>query len=342
MKILLFSDVHWSKNSSIVNSRGEVYSERLEQLLMGLNWVNKLAIDNKCELMICAGDMLEDHCVDEELTALQDVKWAPIDCLFLCGNHDSSTFDLRYSTTKILENSYSRYSHKVISELTSFKINDFQLHFIPYIRKFETLRLGDYIKDVDNSKKQIIISHNDLSGVSYGGYLSKTGFCVDDIDKHCDLFLNGHIHNSMWVSNKILNLGSLSAHNFTNDSSIYKYGCWILDTDTLNIAQFENPYAFKFFKFDILLEEDLEKYKNFFQPNSIVSVKVLQSLSEKVKEFIHSNKNIIKSRITIIPEISNTQDNTVIISKDHIQQFKEYILENVGCDDIIQEELGRL
>ena len=44
-------------------------------------------------------------------------------------------------------------------------------------------------------KNRIILSHNDLAGLQLGKYISKTGFDINDIDKNCALFINGHLHN---------------------------------------------------------------------------------------------------------------------------------------------------
>ena len=38
MKILCVGDVHWSQNSSILRSRGEYYSTRLQNLIASVNW----------------------------------------------------------------------------------------------------------------------------------------------------------------------------------------------------------------------------------------------------------------------------------------------------------------
>ena len=56
MKCLIYSDVHWSVTSSIVNGRGKNYSIRLEHLIDGMNWINELAKSKDCEITICAGD----------------------------------------------------------------------------------------------------------------------------------------------------------------------------------------------------------------------------------------------------------------------------------------------
>lgn len=104
MKILFFSDVHWSTTSSIVRERGIKYSIRLERLIDSMSWVNQLAVDENCAMMICAGDMFDKPiCTDEEITAIQEVKWNDLPCYFLCGNHESSVADLKYNSVNLLK-----------------------------------------------------------------------------------------------------------------------------------------------------------------------------------------------------------------------------------------------
>ena len=60
MRFLIFGDVHWSTYGSIVRSRGDKYSTRLEYLISSMNWVEKLAQTNKCDSIIGLGDFF-DH-----------------------------------------------------------------------------------------------------------------------------------------------------------------------------------------------------------------------------------------------------------------------------------------
>lgn len=349
MKILLYTDNHFCTNSSIINSRGENYSTRLTNQIESLNWVEQLAIKENCNIEICLGDFFNNPTLTaEELSALREINWNHLEKEFIVGNHEMGNNDLSYNSLNALSN-----IGNIVTKPTLIADDYCNIILIPYILESNRKSLKEYINEAfENTQENynaelplVILTHNDIKGIQYGGFLSKAGFDIEEINGLNGIFIDGHLHNKETyglVIPKVFILGNLTGLNFGENAFEYSHNAYILDTENLQLKTVENPYAFKFFKFDILLEEDLEKYKNFFQPNSVVSIKVLQSLSEKVKEFVYSNKNIIKSRITIIPEISNTQDNTVIISKDHIQQFKEYILENVGCDDIIQEELGRL
>ena len=82
MKVLIIGDIHFSQYSSIIRKRGEFYSERLENLLWSINWVEKQAEENKVDKIIYLGDFFDRSDLNaEELTAFRDIRWAK-GCLF--------------------------------------------------------------------------------------------------------------------------------------------------------------------------------------------------------------------------------------------------------------------
>ena len=93
----------------------------------------------------------------------------------------------------------------------------------------------------------VVFSHNDIAGLQLGKYISKNGFTINDINSNCSLFINGHLHNATKYNN-IVNVGNLTGLNFSEDAFRYKHSVYILDTDTLTITEFENPFAFNFYK----------------------------------------------------------------------------------------------
>lgn len=340
MKILLFTDVHWSKTSSIIRDHGNNYTTRLEHLIKGMNWVNELAQQENCDFMICAGDMMDkSSCTDMEITSIKDIKWNDKKCYFLCGNHESSVSDLRYSSLKLLESN----NHFIIDKTFNLDFEDCQIHFIPYVVESERLSIDNYITNVDKSKKQIIISHNDIMGIKYGGFESKVGFSIDEIEKYSDLYLNGHLHNTSWITNKILNLGSLSAHNFTNNSLMYKYGAWILDTNTLKMTFYENPYAFKFYSFEIDRPELIELLDST-ENNAVISIKCSTDLVNQVKEKVSTKNNILTYRITTMANtLSSTKvDRVEDFTMNHLEKFVQCVKEKIGTNAIIDFELNEV
>lgn len=80
MKILIYSDLHWCQDSSIVRSLGNRYSTRLEYLIKSLNWAEELAVKQECVCIINLGDMFDKPTLNAmEITALKDIKWSSLD-----------------------------------------------------------------------------------------------------------------------------------------------------------------------------------------------------------------------------------------------------------------------
>lgn len=343
MKILIFSDCHWSTNSSIVRSRGQKFSTRLEFLISSMNWLNELAVKENCSEMICAGDFMDKSILnDEEITALQNIYWNDLPCIFLCGNHESSVADLRYSSIKAVESK----SRLIVSDSGYNQIcDDTQIHFLPYILETEKQELKTYLNKNNSCVKHIIISHNDIAGINYGGFESTLGFSINEIEENCDLFLNGHLHNSEWITDKILNVGSFSGHNFTNDSNRYKYGVWILDTDSLKVDFYENPYSLNFYKLDIKTNEAFIQLNNIKQ-NAVLSIKTNKDVLLEIKNLIQElGDKVIESRVVIEQNFeADSADVSIedLQGTDHIQRLIQFCREKIINNDILESELAEI
>ena len=75
----------------------------------------------------------------------------------------------------------------------------------------------------------------------------------------------------------------------------------------------------------------------------MISIKCTKNIIDKVRESINKNKNIIESRITLIPDILGEEATVSEITvKDHIEQFKEYILKTLGICELLQDEINNL
>lgn len=348
MKICLYTDNHFSKYSSIIRRRGNKFSKRLENQIQSLNWVEQLAQDKHCSQIICLGDFFDSPDLKaEELTALQEIKWASnIDHIFIVGNHEMSTQDAFYNSTKVL----SKYG-KVIDKPTMDCGFGYELILLPYILESNRKPLSFYVSELykdyysnmfttQEVKQRIILSHNDLAGIRYGQFESKSGFNIEDIMNSCQLFINGHLHNQQQINEKILNLGNLTGQNFSEDATKYSHCAAILDTDTLKVELINNPYAFKFYKFEILEESDFNKL-NMCDNFSIATIKIKENLKEKLINFLPPD---MEYRTIIIPNIIQREEDTpsTIESIDHIDKFKNYVKENIEVTDTLLDELAQL
>lgn len=346
MKILVFTDNHFKEHASIINTYGEYYSTRIENQLESLYWVRDTAVANNCSTVICAGDFFDKpNLTDNEITAISQVSWQDgkhdLEYHFLVGNHESSHNDLSSSSAAILENTeagrYVEFRPKTVD------YGQFELCYLPYITERDRKPLEDYFGP-KSGKPRIIISHNDISGIQMGIVVSTVGFSIDELEANADLVVNGHLHNGTQVSKKVINLGNLTGKDFGEDADKHPHRVAIIDTDNLSISYIENPYAFNFYKLDIMSEAEiarLSKLKN----NAVVWVKCLVDLVDEVKEQIANNKNIIKSRITPIKIEVSGEQTTVDISDltvDHLQKLVDCVHEKLGTSDIIEEVLGAI
>lgn len=346
MKYLIFSDCHWSSYTSILRTRGDKFSVRLEYLIKSINWVNQTALELGCNAMICAGDFMDKaQCTDEELTALRSLHWNNLPCYFICGNHESSVSDLRFSSIKAVESE----SRTIIDKITLLQ-NDSACNLImlPYITETDRQPLQAYLErlQLNSTKPNIIISHNDIAGINYAGFESKEGFSIEEINDNCILYLNGHLHNSEFINNKILNIGSLSAHNFTNDSMRYNYGIWLLDTETRKLEFIANPHSLQFYKLDINTEKDLELFSKI-KPNAVLSIKYPLNLQEILDKQLKKYQDLILSYRVILNNTSQTSfvdiTDVPLISSDYTEKFALFCRTNIQANpEILNSELAEL
>lgn len=342
MKVLIYSDPHFCTYSSIVRSRGEKFSLRLENLIKSISWAEKQASTNNCDAVICLGDFFDTSTLTaEELTALQEITWANCKHYMLVGNHCISRGDLSFNAL----NSLGMIDiMNIIDQTYTIELYNTDLIFIPYQLKDQRKKFVDYLPK--NNKKKIIFSHNDIAGINYGGFLSTNGFDINEISANCNLFINGHLHNGgYWLDeNQVaINMGNLTGQNFSEDAAKYKHGVAILDTETLELDFIENPYAFNFYKFELNSEDDLHILYNL-EPNAVVSIKCKEGLKKQIQDILNNRSNIIESRIITIPETLDVkdEDKKIITTVDHIKQFKDFILDELGCSELVMEELAEV
>lgn len=339
MKILLFGDAHCCKRSSIINKFGTRYPVRLENQIQTFNWIKEQAIKNNCEKVIGLGDFFDNSQLsDVEITAAKEIPFAELPTYLIVGNHEASSQDLTFSSTKVLE-ADNRY---IISEPASLLIDtpeeSTEICFLPYIVESERKPLAEYFPA--RTCQRIILSHNDIKGISYGPVTSATGFEISDIEANCDLYINAHIHNGQRITDKIHNIGNITGQNFSEDAFKYSHNIIILDTKDLSLTYIENPYAYNFYKLQIDSESDiycLDQLKN----NAVLSIKCEQSLVEAVKQKISTLSNIVESRLIITKNYTESTEATeeIDLSVDHLARFIEYCKATIENSTILEEEI---
>lgn len=330
MKILVVGDVHWNQYSSILRSNGEKYSLRLENLIQSINWAEKLSKENQCDICVYLGDFFDRADLNSiEITALNELKWDNNPHYFLVGNHETSRADLLFNSANIFGLQPDFYSFNSPTEMYTNDSTIKQLCFLPYILEKDRKNIGLYFSDFDISNR-IIFSHNDIKGFRYGPVVSSIGFDVNDIEYNCALYLNGHLHNGSKLTNKIINVGNLTGQNFSEDAFKYDHTAIILDTKTMKCAVYENPYAINFVKLDWTEKISIPDKKNL-----VATIKVNND-----SNIDFSSYDFLEKRIIIEKESNNNiEESTIQLSVDHLEEFKKYILKEIGTNDIILEEL---
>ena len=350
MKLLIFSDPHWSAYSSIVRSRGKKYSTRLENLLESLNWVELEAQENRCDAILCLGDFF-DKCdlTSEEITAVQEIKWnEQINHIFLVGNHEMGRSNLEFSSSHLFNLCPNS---TVIDYPQNYCVGNTEICFLPYILESNREDLNNYFNFWTPPQQRIIFSHNDIKGIQMGNFLSTEGFTIDDIKSNCSLFINGHLHNMSYVDSNIINIGNLTGQNFSEDATVYKHCIIILDTDTLKYEFIENPYAMNFYKYDFTSQCDsmheslISETIQSMHKNSVLTVKVKSNYYDYIKSLISDNSNILEARILIDTDVTTCdiqQSQNTQVNIDHLAQFVDYIKSELGTTPDILEELKKV
>lgn len=346
MRVLIFTDNHFTSNSSIVNMRGKRFSKRLENQIETMNWIEETSKNLMCNQVICLGDFFDKSTLkDEEITALNSIEWNDIPHYFLVGNHESSVNGLEFNSTNVLE---TIKTHYVVSTPTTFKYCNDNLEFcyLPYIIESDRKPLKDYFGEYNKEKTRIIFSHNDVKNVA----MLKVGFEVKDIENSCNLFLNGHIHNYSKFCSNGYNLGNVTGKDFGEDATKYSHGIFILDFDEVSgklnksIEFIENPFALNFYKVDINTSTDLKSFSKL-KSNPIMSISCKEGVVEDCRKYLkeHLKDAIYKIIVTRDENFTNNNLESKDLSQnDHIELFKLQCKEKINNDNILEEELNEV
>lgn len=344
MKIGIVGDIHFSEYSSILRSRGEKYSTRLENCIDSISWVEEI-LNDKVEEIVYLGDFFDKSSLNaEELTAVSSIKWNNIHHTFLVGNHEMGINDLTFSSAHLFKfDSMNLFKFTdsngftVADSAYCLDLGDIELCYLPYILEEDRNSLEEYFSKKTN-KKRVIFSHNDIAGIQMGQFISKAGFSIEEIEDNCDLFFNGHLHNGMPITNKIINVGNLTGQNFSEDGFKYSHNIFILDTDTLTYDIIRNPYAINFYKIENI--EDLNRVNN-----AVVTVKAKPEEAVQLREKLENDSNIIASRLIIdYSNRDNVSDvDNVTLAINHLDEFSKFAQRELSGQvdsDLMMEELS--
>lgn len=196
------------------------------------------------------------------------------------------------------------------------------------------------------NKKNIVFAHEDIAGLQYGKFLSQSGFDIKEIVDNCDLFINGHLHNSQFLcNNKILLVGNLTGQNFNEDAFKYSHNAYIIsveDSGDVYLDTYENPYAMNFYHLRIDKPEDLnifEKLKN----NGVLSISCNSDLIDDLNKVLKKKKTIIDYKInTYYKNQEQISNDELFKVENHFKQFIDFAQKRLEPSSILSDELSRL
>lgn len=360
-KILVFSDNHFCATSSIVRGMSGEFTTRLDYELKTIEWLVETSKENGCSSMFCLGDFFDSSTLNSmEIGALSNIDWHDIPVYFLVGNHELGSGLNSYSSSHVnllntcVEDVFSR------PVILSFPDVETLIYILPYqINVKENVKeyfasehsLPEQLK----SYKKILFSHNDLKGVQMGKFISTGGLDVNKLSEDFDLVLNGHLHNSEWVKNNVLNVGNVIGQNFSEDAFKYSHNCWILDLNTLSITPVENPYSFNFYSVDLTdPKHDIDWVNKFdmeMKPNTVLNLKVKEDVAHyyrvRFDPTVPAEKSIPKCNKTVAARVQVVREMQDVGKKNsfdglrvnHLEEFQRFVLENIGDSDFIRKEL---
>ena len=325
MKYLVFTDNHFCQYSSILRSRGSKYSIRLENQIQSLNWVFEQARSNNVDRIISLGDFFDNSSLNtEEITALSEIQFPDdIPMTFLVGNHEMWKNDLSCSSSHL-------FSLIPNTQIISTPCVLDGVGYLPYILESNRSPLREYFPQ----HIKYVFSHNDISGINYGGHFSQSGFSVKEIKECCDFFINGHIHNEGLVEETIINLGNLTGLNFSEDAFKYRHRIMILDTNSEELSFFNNPHALNFYKLNNPLKIETA--------NNIITIKCKEDKLDEVKQWLTSVPEVIDSRIVVEYNKAVEENSSDTFAINYLEEFKNFVYESIGTSEIIKIELEKI
>ena len=281
MKIGIYTDAHFSVNSSILSgTTGTDYSKRLDMLVNSFEWMYQVFEEDGVELIVNGGDLIDSDLLKARegsalAKALSYSNGTPE--IHILGNHEMEDYTGNYSSVALLD---SNRSITVYDKPT--KINDV-LSVLPYTKDYDSI-------DFESIKNKVLISHIDYEGMRVGGIQLTNGVNMNVVSEYFDLVLNGHIHTPSPVG-KVMNIGSCVGHSFSDDYRLSYPSIMILDTYTLETKRIQNPHSVLFLKFDGSSLGDfansIKDYKNLPNPKC-VKFEVPYEVRDEAKEFVES------------------------------------------------------
>ena len=252
-----------------------------------------------------------------------------IETHIIAGNHDhyyTNTYEVN-SLDEVVGNRYSNI--KTYNRPQTITIDNLDILLLPWINQANK---DETIKEIQNTKAQVVIGHLELSGFQmYKGVSSDHGEETKTYDKF-DLVFSGHYHHKSSVGN-IHYIGAFAEYTWAdfNDSR----GFTVFDTETREFEFIKNPKSiYKMIPYDDVKTPDIiQKIKSTdFSQYKNTYVKVLCIKRENTFAFDMLIDALYKAGpvdISVVEDIStftdNQEDDVVDQAQDTTTILSSYI-----------------
>lgn len=324
MRILMYSDLHISRTSSILPlySSNSHYTYRQNMILKTGEWLAQLMVNEKPDLIINLGDTFDQHTITS-----YDVHIASK--FFKCFNDRMSLNNLQIPHYVIVGNHEMINSEfnavALLSNIPGIIVIDEaqtinNMAFLPYC---------DYKNIIDFPKGEFLFSHQDIQGSSIrGNFVLPSGINKDAL-KQYKLVFNGHIHKSS-ILNNVVNVGSVTTHSFSDDDTTIPQA-YVFNTETLDLKSFINFNCPLFRKAEVQSEAELDNYLDALNINFkyILHINCPYEIKDAIKNKLIDSDKVLNSKLSVSvkkeqkiaeSEITNLQGNI-----DVKQSFKDFL-----------------
>lgn len=302
-KILIYTDLHCSYNSSILplyqdteDKELSKYTVRLRMIIETGRWLAELASSHNVDCIVNGGDTFDSTIVKaEELEAIYKF-FSYFDNLgiphyVVVGNHEK--VNERFNASEVL----SGYKNVIVCDKPS-KINDV-LSVLPYMDAEDITE--DLLKSIQN---QMLVSHIDIKGsMVREGMSLETGIRSELLADYFSFVANGHLHMAQKLNttkNEVWNIGSVSSISFA-DSESYTPSAVIYDSDTNKFERIFNPYAILFRRVEVSTVNDLKNFLNSLNEDRfryVFNVKYSNyEDKQEMSDLLDSHKGIITYKL---------------------------------------------
>nr|QBK89626.1 MAG: DNA repair exonuclease [Pithovirus LCPAC001] len=213
-RILTIGDPHFKENN-------------LDEMSLFIQKITTLAIEQKPDLIVVLGDVLDTHekiniyaLTESDKLHRQLLKIAQV--VIIVGNHD------RVDNQDFLSEYHAFNSYKetknvlIVDSVKELTINGNRFLFVPYVYPG---RFEEALNTINDPLKcTAIFAHQEFYGAQMGAIKSEIG---DKWDQKFPLIISGHIHDYQRIQNNIIYTGTPVQHTFGNEKkktvSIYTF-----------------------------------------------------------------------------------------------------------------------